>query len=188
LDHVPTKEPRDHFADLYQAHYTSVLGYVRRRTRDLQEADDVLGETFLVAWRRLREVPDEPRAWLLGVARRVLANHRRSERRRLGLVERIRREPFHPPSDAAGTADARVGLVRATLEKLRPRDREILMLVEWDELERGEIAELLGCSRASVDVRLHRARERMRALLLESGSIREDASRRTQPAWTGDVE
>src|SRR5580765_4438253 len=84
-------ERGERFERLYRGYGVEVLAYLRRRaTREL--ADDGLAETFLVVWRRLDEVPDEPRAWLLGVARRVLANQRRSVRRQGALVERISME------------------------------------------------------------------------------------------------
>ena len=62
-----------------------MLGYALRRTDNTDDAADVLAETFLVAWRRPDEIPPGPQArlWLYGTARRVLANQRRAERRRL---------------------------------------------------------------------------------------------------------
>src|SRR5215469_9083439 len=86
-----TDERRDRFAAVYQAHHAAILGYALRRTRAPEDAADVIAETFLTAWRRLEEVPPEPEArlWLYGVARRVLANHHRGERRRSALTERL---------------------------------------------------------------------------------------------------
>ncbi|MEV4259420.1 RNA polymerase sigma factor, partial [Spirillospora sp. NPDC049652] len=82
------------FEDLYAENRAKVLGYALRRTGDPQDAADVVAETFLVAWRRLDDVPpgDEARLWLYGVARRVLAGQRRGERRRSALGARLRSE------------------------------------------------------------------------------------------------
>src|SRR3954468_13578086 len=82
---------RDRFRVMYDANYHRLLGYAVRRTETEQDAADVVAETFTTAWRRLDDVPpgDEARQWLYGVARRALANQRRSERRRERLGERL---------------------------------------------------------------------------------------------------
>ncbi len=82
------------FERLYAEHGRAVLAYAVRRSIDAQDGADVVAETFLVAWRRLDDVPpgEAARLWLYGVARRVLANRQRSERRRERLAERLRRE------------------------------------------------------------------------------------------------
>ena len=81
------------FRRLYAAHFDAVLGFALRRTDRPEDAADVTADTFLVAWRRLAHVPagQEQRPRLYGVARRVLANHRRGDRRRTHLGERLRR-------------------------------------------------------------------------------------------------
>ncbi len=71
---------RVQFEQLYRQHAGAVLAYARRRTTQ-EAADDAVAEVFLIAWRRVDDVPAEPLPWLLGVARRVLANQRRGERR-----------------------------------------------------------------------------------------------------------
>src|SRR5262245_59843684 len=90
----PDDERRRRFEQVYTNCRDPVLGYVVRRTGDVHDAADVLAETFLIAWRRLDDVPagDRARPWLMGVARRVLANHRRGERRRTALGDRLRTE------------------------------------------------------------------------------------------------
>ena len=82
---------RDRFQAMYGANYHRVLGYALRRA-GREDAADVVAETFVVAWRRLDEMPegDGARLWLYGTARRVLANQRRATRRRERLAERIR--------------------------------------------------------------------------------------------------
>jgi RNA polymerase sigma-70 factor (ECF subfamily) len=82
---------QERFRHVYAEHFDRVLGYALRRVGRPEDAADVVAETFLVAWRRLRDVPHEPatRLWLYGVARRVLANQRRGERRRTALGQRL---------------------------------------------------------------------------------------------------
>jgi DNA-directed RNA polymerase specialized sigma24 family protein len=82
---------RECFERLFEEHFRTVSGYALRRA-GAGEADDVVAETFLIAWRRLEDVPAEAKPWLLGVARRVLANRHRGAARRAALTERIARE------------------------------------------------------------------------------------------------
>jgi RNA polymerase sigma-70 factor (ECF subfamily) len=146
------------FVSLYEAHAPSVKAYALRRS-DPDVADDIVSETFMVAWRRSEDIPPEPRAWLLGVARRVLANQRRSGTRRQALVRRMsERESAFDSRDPSDTVDD--GAAVRALERLRPGDREILMLIAWDELSNDEAAEVLGITRNAFAVRLHRARRR----------------------------
>src|SRR5690606_8089851 len=86
-----TAERHRRLVELFEAHHTAVLGYVSRRAGSADRAADVFSEVFLVAWRRLDDVPPgaEARLWLFGVARRTLANARRATRRRDALVERL---------------------------------------------------------------------------------------------------
>jgi len=90
---VERREQR--FESLYRDHAPQVLGYLRRRT-DRDDARDVAAEVFAVVWRRLDDVPDPAVPWLLGVARRQLANDRRGRRRRDALILRVARQPLGP--------------------------------------------------------------------------------------------
>ncbi len=156
----------DAFRRLYAAHFDAILGFALRRVDRPEDAADVVSETFLVAWRRLAHVPAEPetRPWLYGVARRVLANHRRGEGRRGVLGERLRRElATHVPDtsdDVVQQAD-----VTAAMRRLSGRDQEVLQLHLWEGLAPREIAEVLGLTTVVVRPRLSRARARLRELL-----------------------
>lgn len=157
-----------HFSRLYREHGRAVLAYALRRVGDREDAADVLAETFLVAWRRRGEVPADPgaRLWLYAVARRVVANFDRTERRRtrLGqrLAETLRTELSTHPAPTGEAAEA----LRAMAE-LGDEDRELLLLISWEELAPGEAAKVLGISSLAARSRLHRARRRLRALLEE---------------------
>jgi RNA polymerase sigma factor (sigma-70 family) len=149
------------FEAVYAANHVSILGYALRRTACPDDAADVLAETFLTAWRRLDDLPsgDEARLWLYGVARRVLANYYRGERRRSALADRLRGEladsslPSEPTGERARIATA--------LRALPEQDRELLTLAAWEGLDYGQIAVVLACSRNAVRIRLHRARQRL---------------------------
>jgi RNA polymerase sigma-70 factor (ECF subfamily) len=153
------------FEAVYAANHAPILGYALRRTAGPDDAADVLAETFLTAWRRLDELPsgDDARLWLYGVARRVLANYYRGERRRNALADRLKGELAHSyvPPELTGES-ARVA---TALRALPERDRELLTLAAWEGLDHGQIAVVLGCSRNAVRIRLHRARTRLAAEL-----------------------
>lgn len=157
----------ERFDELYRAHAPAVLAYcLRRASRDV--AEDAAAETFTIAWRRLDDAPVAPLPWLLGIARRVLANQRRSTRRQQALAERIAAQP------AAG-GDAVVGApILEILSTLSPADQEVLMLAAWEGLGSAEIAKVLGCTAVAARIRLHRARRRL-ALALEAEDIDESA-------------
>jgi RNA polymerase sigma-70 factor (ECF subfamily) len=152
------------FERLFRAHYPAVAAYVRRRVEP-GLVDDLVNEVFLVAWRRLDQVPQDPRPWLLGVAHNVLGTHIRGARRVRALHERLASiEVRWTDSDSplAGIA------VATALQRLRPEDCEALMLVNWEGLTPSEAARVLGERPASFRVRLHRARSRFRALVEQS--------------------
>lgn len=150
----------ERFDRLFRAYYGRVLAYALRRTH-AEVAQDVAAETFVVAWRRLDRLPKEPLPWLLGIARKTLANERRSARRRDALMRELaHQEPTSRFAEAAETKLA-LGEISAALGRLPEADREVLELVAWDGLEIGEAAQVLGVSSATVRVRLHRARRRL---------------------------
>jgi RNA polymerase sigma-70 factor (ECF subfamily) len=146
---------RKRFERVFDEHFRAVSAYARRRAAEA-EAEDAVAETFLVAWRRLDEVPSDAKPWLLGVARRVLANQRRAAGRRLALAQRAGLERAAEPERRP---------ILEALERLSESDRELLLLVAWDGLSPGEAAAALRCSRTAVKVRLHRARRRLRTEL-----------------------
>jgi RNA polymerase sigma factor (sigma-70 family) len=163
------RRQKELFERLYEAHYDAVARYALRRTDSPDDAVDVLGETFMTAWRRLDDVPDGPdaaRLWLYGVARRVLANQRRGAARRELLVTKLRGE-FTEAAAARPAADT--GAVRNAFARLSDDDRELLSLTGWEGLSPGEVAEVLGCRAGAVRVRLHRARKRFARALAEEG-------------------
>jgi RNA polymerase sigma-70 factor (ECF subfamily) len=159
------------FKELFENHLEAVLRYAMARV-DQETAKDVVADTFLVAWRRLDDVPDPPRAWLLGVTRRTLAGQGRSRRRQISLVQRLAAMPSRPcgPSMVEDAVSERAVMTGA-FRRLRASDREILCLIAWDGLSPEEGSQVLDCSPEAFKVRLHRARERLeKALAREEGS------------------
>jgi RNA polymerase sigma-70 factor (ECF subfamily) len=176
-----TESRASRFASLHDEHFEPVRRYVWRRSPGL--ADDVAAETFVVAWRRLDDVPLLARPWLIGVARNIQLNALRSERRQQALALHIAASA--PPGPAAGETEeaALSASVADALSQLADKDREVLLLHAWEELDRDGIGQVLGCSKANVSVRLHRARRRFRAALEEAELANE--ARRTFPSIPG---
>jgi RNA polymerase sigma-70 factor (ECF subfamily) len=153
-------ERRARLEALFAAHANAVFAYARRRG-SLAEAEEVVSETFLVAWRRVDGIPEPALPWLLGVARKALANRRRGDARQAAVRVRL---AVVTPADAespATEATAPTGDVLRALASLSPAEREAITLVAWDGLTPAEAATVLGCSRAAIYVRLHRARSRV---------------------------
>ncbi|HEX4306545.1 MAG TPA: sigma-70 family RNA polymerase sigma factor [Solirubrobacterales bacterium] len=156
------------FNRLYREQGRAILAYALRRVEDPEDAADVVAETFLVAWRRFDEVPVDggARLWLYGVARLVVTNARRAERRRtrLGarLAESLRTEIATHEAPRGEAAE-----VLRAIGELGEEDRELLLLISWEGLSPGEAARVLGVSGLAARSRLHRARRRLRALLTE---------------------
>jgi RNA polymerase sigma factor (sigma-70 family) len=163
------------FAGLFDRHAATVHRYLGRRVGEL--ADDLLSETFLIAFRRraaYRPEHVEVRPWLLGIATNVVHGSARSERRRYRALARAGAEPDH----AAGAEEihARVdaaalrGPLAAALAGLKERDRDVLLLVAWGQLGYEEVAAVLDVPVGTVRSRLNRARRLTRAAL---GSLEE---------------
>jgi RNA polymerase sigma-70 factor (ECF subfamily) len=161
------KSDEERFEQLYRDHVRAIAAYLRART-DRESAVDALARTFEIAWRRLSDIPEDPRGWLFGVARRVLADQRRSAGRRETLVARISETVASNAQDHAGLFDVRDAMLAALLE-LPEQQREALLLVAWDGLSQREAATVLGCSTSALAVRVHRARKRLRSEIGNAG-------------------
>jgi RNA polymerase sigma-70 factor (ECF subfamily) len=160
------------FEAVYAGTYEQILGYAIRRCDSPEDAADVVAETYAIAWRKVRELPsgDEARLWLYGVARRVLANHRRGELRRRSRSVELREDVIRLYGRAPAP-DERPDLraIGRVFRELPDRDRELLSLFVWEGLDHAEIGRVLGCSRNAVYVRLHRARKRFSRALAAAG-------------------
>ncbi|WP_243057720.1 RNA polymerase sigma factor [Nocardioides sp. SR21] len=142
-----------------------LLGYLERRVSVREDAADLLGEVMLQAWRRRASLPDErarQRMWLFTIAANVLANHRRSLRRRTSLTDRLRAEiattrPDPDPADRHAVRDA--------VLRLHDAQRELVMLIHWDGFTIVEAAELLGLNPSTARGRYAAARETLKRAL-----------------------
>jgi RNA polymerase sigma-70 factor (ECF subfamily) len=169
-------ERRQHFDALFENYSADIVAYCGWRAAPASDAQDAVAEVFLTAWRRLDELPegDAARVWLYATARRVIANQRRSRRRRDALHDRLALEATsvtqEPTSEQA--------LVHEALRRLGPTDREVLLLAEWEGLSPAQIASVLGCLPVTARGRLHRARHRFRTVFEELSEVKGDLSTR----------
>jgi RNA polymerase sigma factor (sigma-70 family) len=163
------------FSEMYEANYVDLLRYVQRRAHPAI-VDDVVGETFAIAWRRKDDLPDEPRPWLFRTAANVIRSTVRGRRHQVeagirayeGLV--------------AGPDHSRVEIIDliAAWRSLRRADREVLALHVWEDMTDGEAAQVLGQTRAAYSMRLTRAKRRLAVTLegLESSNHEESTTSR----------
>lgn len=152
------------FTSFYRENYEDLLRFVRRRAQP-QAVDDIVGDTFLVAWRRRADLPAEARPWLFRTARNSMLNAHRGFNRQTALAVRIgaRAVPDHGIGPEI-SLDDRIDLQTAW-RALAASDQEILALTVWDELPQSEAAAVIGCSRAAYSMRLNRAKRRLADLL-----------------------
>jgi RNA polymerase sigma-70 factor (ECF subfamily) len=166
---VPQSLPIERFRLIYETNYPRILAYALRRTASPEDAADVVSETFATAWRRLADLPsgEETPLWLYGVARRILANHRRQEHQRGRLKEMLATDYEEsawrdtPPSDFTA--------LKRAWSRLGPEDQDLLGLLVWEALTNDQIAKIVGCSRNVAKLRIHRARKRFARELTRAG-------------------
>jgi RNA polymerase sigma-70 factor, ECF subfamily len=159
---VPDPEATERFTALYDENYQRVYAYaVSRAGRQL--AEEIASEVFLIAWRRLAELPAHELPWLLTVTRNVAASQFRAAVREQSMAAELRAwtsEADLATGDIADQITERMAVLKA-LAALPDSDRELLTLVAWHGLAANQAAQVVGCSTATYFVRLHRARRRL---------------------------
>ena len=164
------------FEQLFAFARDPLVRYLARRAQP-DAVEDLFAEAMTVAWRRLDDVPsDAELPWLYGVARRVLANHRRSDSRLGRLVERLTLLDRGPDPRLELGAALDPELANA-LASLAPADVEILRLWAWEDLSACEIGDMFGITPNAASIRLHRAKGRLRDAI--------SSDRRKTPAVSG---
>lgn len=152
------------FRQLYEEHHSAVLAYCLRRTDEFS-AQDAASEVFTVVWKKIDQCPSGPvvRAWLYGIAYRVLGHQWRGRDRRRKLERRLAGDfvGVEPGPEGNVVQDAEDRAVLEAARRLRKSDQEILRLAGWEEMAHAEIAATLGISVAAVDQRFARAKKRL---------------------------
>jgi len=153
----------------------SVWAYAARRLpRD--EADDIVAETFLVAWRRRHDRPRRnEKAWLLSIAHNIIGTRYRSRERHQQLIARLESQRPDRATDKTDLTDAISQRLANALRDLPESELQALLLVGWDGLTPKDAATVAGCSRQALRMRLHRARRELERTLYD------DLERQDQP-------
>ena len=141
-----------------------LLRYLERRVGS-NDAPDALSDTMIAAWTGAARVPTksaEARMWLFGIARNVVLNHSRGERRRSRLAERLRESvgALPPGNDAGAGLD-----VLDAIQRLDPDLAEVIRAVHWDGFSLVEIGQYLGLPASTVRSRYHRAKRQLAHVL-----------------------
>jgi len=152
------------FDALYRTHADAIRGYCLRRL-EAQDAFDAAADVFVVVWQRLEKCPagDEAKLWIYGIARNIVANRRRKSARSHILIERaaLNTPGFDPGPEPVVVRHSEYEELDAALIKLPDKYREVLILAEWDGLDRESIAALEGVTRNAIDKRISRAYEKL---------------------------
>ena len=151
--------------ELYVRHLDTIFGYVSRRAPTVQEAEDITAEVFAAAIEALPRfgARSSATAWLIGIAKRKIADAERRRKRAgqpvgLEFAERVPSEARHEPGSALDHAEA-LGIIRELISGLPANQREALMLQYADGLAIADIAAVMHRSQASVNSLLQRARQ-----------------------------
>jgi RNA polymerase sigma factor (sigma-70 family) len=160
----------EQFAALFDRHAPLIHRYAARRV-GREAADDLVAETFLAAFGKRRQYDRRPdaRPWLYGIATNLVGQHRREEIRQYRIRQAALPDldlPGHAERVAAEqTARGVRGILLAALAALPDGDRDVLVLIAWEQLTYEETARALGIPVGTVRSRLSRARDRLRAAL-----------------------
>jgi RNA polymerase sigma-70 factor (ECF subfamily) len=163
------------FEALFRRTYPRLEAYVRVIAAPA-DGEDVVAETYAIAWRRRADIPAGAElGWLIGVARRVALNQRRGVRRLDALRARLSAQ-----RDAAALEPSELiadDALRAAVRALAPADREALLLTSWFDLPPADAAAAVGLTAAAFRMRLARARRRLRAQLQSPESLPKEHAR-----------
>lgn len=164
---------RVRFQGVVDAVYEPLQRYFGRRAR-AADVSDLLNDSLLVIWRRLDDVPtDDPLPWSYAVASRCLANHRRSELRRLRLVDRLVAQPSsHDPAREPLMREQGHAGLEIALDELGKADREFVRLWAWEQLEPREIATVTGTTPNAVSLRLTQVKKKLAASMQRQNGAR----------------
>ncbi|MBT8164256.1 MAG: sigma-70 family RNA polymerase sigma factor [Acidimicrobiia bacterium] len=165
---------------MYEEHYADIRSYCLRRL-SVEAANDAAAEIFIVAWRKIDEVPQgaEARLWLFAVARNTVAHQYRSRSQTSRLRSKLEQTAVRSPAGAsAEDVVVRRSQDRAVLEalgRMKPDDQELVRLKMWEELSHAEIGEVFGISAHAVDMRMQRVGKRLARLLSATKGVRPQA-------------
>ncbi|TMR08841.1 RNA polymerase sigma factor [Nonomuraea turkmeniaca] len=168
------------FAELFDRYSAMLYRYVSKRLGP-EPAEDLVGETFLVAFSRRKSYDlayEDARPWLFGILTKLISRHHRKEAARYRALLRAPVDSdIESPADrvAAGvTAQAVRAELAGALAALPAKDRDVLLLIAWGDLTYEEVAQALGIPVGTVRSRLNRGRRKVRAALGDANPMEEE--------------
>ncbi len=173
----------DRFRLLYETTFNSVSNYISRRVFDDTLRSEIISEVYVTAWKNIDKIPLSPedKLWLFGVARNTVLVKFRSESRKVRLLDKLRSntpyDTFQDNSSYNGKAtqmDPEVKIVRTFLDSLKEKDRELVRLIMWDDLNYSEASQLLGCTLNAARIRMHRIKRRLAKQLTAFDELNKD--------------
>lgn len=190
----PATSSADWVTEFIRANGRDLLGYFIRRVSNPDVAADLLGNLFVVVWRRRDSLPTDPeraRMWCFGIARNLLREHQRGHSRQIALADILRAHlgiaaQLHT-ADPARTAEQEEQNVRlhTAIRRLDRRSQELITLIHWDEFSITDAAAHLGTNPSTARTRYSRARAKLAHLLGEEPPCRNSselgADGRTKP-------
>lgn len=176
LDGENTANAEKRLRRMYDESYVRLLAYALGYL-DRPSAEEIVSETFLIAWRRLADAPVPELPWLFGIARNLIRERYRADRRLHALCVELSAQADGGTGDIADDVTERAAALRA-LAELGDLDRELLTLLAWHGLTNREAAEVLGIRQATLLVRVHRARRRLLAAMAPTDAAAPDHASR----------
>ena len=150
-------ERQKRFMAAHAACHDRIYRYFRRRADSPSTAEDLCAEVFRIAWEKSGHGEELSAMFLFGVAQNVLRNHLRSAARSANLMLSLQLERTEQ-ADADGS-------VHEALARLKPDEREVLLLTYWDGFSSSELSDLLNTTATAIRMHLHRARKALGRLL-----------------------
>lgn len=150
------------FAEARQRYQSLVFTFVSRRVRPIEEAEDITAAVFLDAFRNWKRLRGEPRLWLLGIARRKVADHLRKRRNAWQLREE---DSLQADGMTEFITHAEASAAANIVARLPENERDALLMQVLEAMKIEEIAAVLGRSPKATNSLLQRARTRVRRLV-----------------------
>lgn len=174
---APAYDPDAWAVEVIRVNGADLLGYLTRRTSTPADAADVLSNVFVVIWNKRKHLPQtatDARMWGFGIARNAMRDYRRQGVRQSALADALRGHLIEKLTLDRGTDPLEIAErternadVRSAVARLAKADRELIMLVHWDDLTLTEAATLLGLKPSTARTRYARARQRLAAQLAD---------------------
>ena len=166
--------PVEKFVIFYNKYYRLMLTVAEQRLRGIGTAEDVVAEVFRIAWVHSQRGGDLVLPWLYQTLRNVIGNEYRRVAASAQLEESLMAVQI---TEVSLPSDDDTFEVRRALDALGADDRDLLYMAYWEDLSRQELARILQCSVVAVRVRLLRARQRLKAQLMQRGYAYREGSK-----------